>query len=85
MTNLRSTTAPETVFEVFHKLLIELCEDKNYLLDLKRYVLDYIVDKVHVEKYRRSLPKDGKYFTTLNNIKVRSKSEQYIAELALSS
>ncbi|MEI9918967.1 MAG: ATP-dependent helicase [Bacteroidota bacterium] len=73
-------TAPETVFEVFHKLLIELCEDKNYLLDLKRYVLDYIVDKVHVEKYRRSLPKDGKYFTTLNNIKVRSKSEQYIAD-----
>jgi DNA helicase-4 len=73
-------TAPETVFEVFHKLLIELCEDKNYLLDLKRYVLDYIVDKVHIEKHRRNLPKDGKYFTTLNNTKVRSKSEQYIAD-----
>jgi DNA helicase-4 len=73
-------TAPETVFEVFHKLIIELCEDRNYLLDLKRYVLDYIVDKVHIDKFRRTLPKDGKYFTTLNNIKVRSKSEQYIAD-----
>jgi DNA helicase IV len=53
--------APETAFEVFHKLLIELCEDSNYLLNLKRYVLDYVVDKLHVEKFRRNLPKDGKY------------------------
>ena len=72
--------APETAFEVFHKLLIEFCEDSNYLLNLKRYVLDYVVDKLHVEKFRRNLPKDGKYFTTLNGIKVRSKSEQYIAD-----
>jgi len=72
--------APETAFEVFHKLLIELCEDTNYLLNLKRYVLDYVVDKLHVEKFRKNLPKDGKYFTTLNGIKVRSKSEQYIAD-----
>lgn len=72
--------APETAFEVFHKLLIELCEDTDYLLNLKRYILDYIVDKLHVEKFRKNLPKDGKYFTTLNGIKVRSKSEQYIAD-----
>lgn len=72
--------APETAFEVFHKILIELCEDTNYLLNLKRYVLDYVVDKLHVEKFRKNLPKDGKYFTTLNGIKVRSKSEQYIAD-----
>lgn len=72
--------APETAFEVFHKLLIELCDDSNYLLNLKRYVLDYVVDKLHVEKFRKNLPKDGKYFTTLNGIKVRSKSEQYIAD-----
>jgi superfamily I DNA/RNA helicase len=72
--------APETAFEVFHKLLIESCEDGDYLLKLKRYVLDYVVDKLHVEKFRRNLPKDGKYFTALNGIKVRSKSEQYIAD-----
>ena len=72
--------APETAFEVFHKLLIELCDDPNYLLRLKRYVLDYLVDKIHVEKFRRNPPKDGKFFTTLNGIRVRSKSEQYIAD-----
>lgn len=77
---LSKYVAPETAFEVFHKLLIELCEDTDYLLNLKRYVLDYIVDKIHIEKFRRNLPKDGKYFTTLNGIKVRSKSEQYIAD-----
>jgi DNA helicase-4 len=77
---LSKYVAPETVYEVFHKLLIELCGDTEYLLNLKRYILDYIVDKLHVEKFRKNLPKDGKYFTTLNGIKVRSKSEQYIAD-----
>lgn len=73
--------APETVFEVFHKLLIEQCNDTDYLLRLKRYVLDYIIDKIHIENYRsKNLPKDGKYFTTLDGTKVRSKSEQYIAD-----
>ena len=72
--------APETAFEAYHKLLIELCEDSNYLLDLKRYILDYVIDKIHIEKYRKKLPKDGKYFTALSGIKVRSKSEQYIAD-----
>lgn len=72
--------APETAFEAFHKLLIGLCEDNAYLLDLKRYILDYIVDKIHVEKYRKAFAKDGKYFTTLSGIRVRSKSEQYIAD-----
>ncbi len=78
--DLSKYVAPETAFEVFHKLLIELCEDADYLLKLKRYVLDYVVDKLHVERFRKNLPKDGKYFTTLNGIKVRSKSEQYIAD-----
>ncbi len=72
--------APETAFEVFHKLLIELCEDSDYLLNLKRYILDYVVDRLHIQKFRKTLSKDGKYFTTLNGIKVRSKSEQYIAD-----
>lgn len=73
--------APETVSDVFQKIVIELCEDKQYLLDLKRYVLDYIIDKIHIEKNQKHvLPKDGKYYTTLNGEKVRSKSEQYIAD-----
>ena len=74
-------SATETSFEVAHKLLIELCESKDYLLNLKRYVLDYLIDKIHIETSKRmTLPKDGKFFTSLNGTKVRSKSEQYIAD-----
>lgn len=76
---LSKYVAPETVYEVFHKLLIEQCENTEYLLQLKRYILDYIVDKIH--KYEnKSLPKDGKFFTSLDGTKVRSKSEQFIAD-----
>jgi DNA helicase IV len=73
--------APETVFEVVHKLLIEQCESTEFLLQLKRYILDYIIDKIHLKKTDgKYLPKDGKYFTTLDGTKVRSKSEQFIAD-----
>jgi len=74
-------SATETAFEVIHKILIENCESNKYLLDLKRYILDYMIDKIHIAKDKRiSLPKDGKFYTTLNGTKVRSKSEQYIAD-----
>ena len=73
--------APETSKEVLEKILIELCSERTYLLDLKRYLLDYFVDRIHVDhKYSTSLPKDGKFYTSLNGTKVRSKSEQYIAD-----
>jgi DNA helicase-4 len=78
---LSKHVAPETAFEVFHKLLIEQCEDTEYLLQLKRYILDYVIDKIHLNKVDpKFLPKDGKYFTTLDGTKVRSKSEQFIAD-----
>lgn len=78
---LSKHVAPETVFEVVHKLLIEHCTDTHYLLQLKRYVLDYLIDKIHLEpKDKNVLPKDGKYYTSLNGTKVRSKSEQFIAD-----
>ena len=78
---LSKHVAPETVFEVVHKLLIEQCEDTDFLLQLKRYILDYIIDKIHLDKNQgKYLPKDGKYFTSLDGTKVRSKSEQFIAD-----
>lgn len=78
---LSKHVAPETVFEVVHKLLIEQCEDTEFLLQLKRYILDYIIDKIHLKKNdTRYLPRDGKYFTTLDGTKVRSKSEQFISD-----
>ena len=71
--------ASETVFEVFHKLVITSCEVPEYLLRLKRYILDYLVDKIHIKK--NTYPtQEGKNFTTLNGTKVRSKSEQFIAD-----
>ena len=74
-------SATENKFKVIHKILIENCESNEYLLNLKRYILDYMIDKIHIEKDKRlSLPKDGKFYTTLNGTKVRSKSEQYIAD-----
>ena len=74
-------SATETAFEVLHKILIENCQSNKYLLDLKRYILDYMIDKIHIEKDPRlALPRDGKFYTTLNGTKVRSKSEQYIAD-----
>ena len=73
--------APETLFEVVHKMLIEQCGDREFLLKLKRYVLDYIVDRIDLDRFRgNTLQKDGRYFTTLDGIRVRSKSEQYIAD-----
>jgi superfamily I DNA/RNA helicase len=77
---LSKHTASETSFEVLHKILIGECNDPKYLLTLKKYILDYMVDKIHLESRRNNLPKDGKFFTTLNGTKVRSKSEQYIAD-----
>lgn len=78
---LTKYVAPETVFEVIHKLLIQQCEDTTYLLDLKRYVLDYIIDKVHLSKEdENKLNPNGKYYTTLDGTKVRSKSEQFIGD-----
>jgi DNA helicase-4 len=64
---LSKNVAPETVFEVVHKLLIEQCEETDFLLQLKRYILDYIIDKIHLNKNSgKYLPKDGKYFTSLD-------------------
>jgi DNA helicase IV len=73
--------ASETSFEVFHKILIRQCENTDYLLSLKKYILDYLVDKVHTEKFRNlNQYPEGKIYTTLRGEKVRSKSEQYIAD-----
>jgi superfamily I DNA/RNA helicase len=73
--------ADETVFEVFHKLFIEKCQNNDFLLKTKRYILDYLVDKIHISKeYESPKVTNGKFYTSLNGTKVKSKSEQYIAD-----
>jgi DNA helicase-4 len=69
----------ETSTEIFHKLLKEKCASADYLIALKRYILDYIVAKVHIKKSYAQKPHEGKYYISLNGVRVRSKSEQYIA------
>jgi superfamily I DNA/RNA helicase len=70
--------AKETVFEVFHKILIQQCDNENYLFSLKRYILDYFVDKIHINTDKTHFY--DKLYTTLDGTKVRSKSEQFIAD-----
>ncbi|MEA3451923.1 MAG: UvrD-helicase domain-containing protein, partial [Bacteroidota bacterium] len=74
--------APEASFEIFHKLLINKCNsNKQYLIDLKRYVLDYFIDFVHIKKQSKHYYHNNrKFYTTLNGTKVRSKSEQFIGD-----
>jgi DNA helicase IV len=73
--------AAETNFEVMHRLLIEACEDREIMLRTKRYIIDYFVDRV-VQHTENSVPAfaDNRWYTTLKGDKVRSKSEQYIAD-----
>ncbi|WP_295333009.1 ATP-dependent helicase [Flavobacterium sp.] len=81
MDDISNRIASETVFEVFHRLFIEKCERNDFLLKAKRYILDYLVDKIHIPKeYESPKVTDGKFYTTLNGTKVKSKSEQYIAD-----
>jgi DNA helicase IV len=74
-------SAPETQIEVLHKMLIHCCEETDFLLKFKRYVIDYMIEKLHIDS-RAFIQKhpDGKYFTSLRGDKVRSKSEQYICD-----
>jgi hypothetical protein len=59
-------------------MLIQQCDDEKFLFDMKRYILDYFVDKIHIntDKYHCY----EKLYTTLDGTKVRSKSEQFIAD-----
>ncbi|NJM16916.1 MAG: UvrD-helicase domain-containing protein [Bacteroidales bacterium] len=70
---------PETIMAVMQKVLIEACEKPEFLLQLKRYILDFYVDKIEVAQYDR-ISNYQKPFTTLRGEKVRSKSEQFIAD-----
>jgi DNA helicase-4 len=73
--------APETEREIMKKVLIDASKNKNYLLNLKRYILDYIVDKIHLKNLDKHKDyKDGKFYTSLKGDRVRSKSERDIAD-----
>ncbi len=73
--------APEKAADILEKVLLLACKDDGYLLKLKRYILDFYVDRAHIEKEMqgRSYPHTILY-TTLRGEKVKSKSERDIAD-----
>jgi len=72
--------AKETQDEIIRDLIVKRCEDIDYLLKLKRYILDFYVDKIQTMPRYQSQFYDNKIYTTLRGEKVRSKSERYIAD-----
>jgi len=73
-------TAPETENEIIQKVTIELSKSKTFLIALKRYIIDYFVDYIKENEEKSEFRPEGKFFTALNGDKVRSKSEQFIAD-----
>src|SRR3989344_3243596 len=72
--------APETHKEIFHKVIKEICEDSEYLIKLKRYIVDYYIDEPRRRVFNKEHRNYGKPYTTLRGEQVRSKSERYIAD-----
>jgi DNA helicase-4 len=66
--------------QIFQKLLKTGCENIEYLLKLKRYILDYYVDDYRIKMNNRGYSDYEKPYTTLDGTNVRSKSERYIAD-----
>lgn len=76
----QGNTAEESVSDIIEKVTINLSKNKEFLLKLKRYILDYFVDYIRDHKEQSEFRPEGKFFTSLKGDKVRSKSEQYIAD-----
>ena len=73
--------AAESQYDVLHKMLIKCCENRDFLLKFKRYIIDFLVDRIHVRHPQvDTIYPNQKYYTSLNGNKVRSKSEQYICD-----
>ncbi|MEP1095967.1 MAG: ATP-dependent helicase [Cyclobacteriaceae bacterium] len=77
---LSKRVADESSGDVFRKALASLVDDRTFLLKLKRYIIEYYVDQINIERARRKQYELEKPYTTLNNTKVRSKSERDIAD-----
>lgn len=72
--------APEDSKEILHKLILACASDKEYLLLLKRYILDHYVEELRLKvntNYPNQYPRP---YITLRGESVRSKSERYIAD-----
>lgn len=75
---ISSRSTNETSKDILRKSLISLVQDQDYLLKLKRFIIDYYVDEIQLRKSRGKTYE--KPYTTLNGTKVASKSERDIAD-----
>jgi DNA helicase-4 len=79
--NKSDNVAGEKPKDIIGKLLILECKNRDYILKLKRYILDYYVDKNSIDKAMKSYENPGQQtYTTLKGEKVKSKSERDIAD-----
>jgi superfamily I DNA/RNA helicase len=76
----KGISATEIESEIIQKVAIQLSENRNYLIDFKRFIIDYYVDNIREDEGGAEFRPEGKLFTTLKGDKVRSKSEQFIAD-----
>lgn len=72
--------AKETQDDIIKDIIVKRCDDTEFLLKLKRYILDFYVDKLKTYQDKPGFIDYKKPFTTLRGEKVRSKSERYIAD-----
>ena len=66
--------------EIVNKILVKLCEDAEYLLNLKRYILDYYLDELNIKFHKKGITLYEKPFTTLKGDRVASKAERDVAD-----
>lgn len=75
---ISSRSTNESSNDILRKSLISLVQDEEYLLKLKRFILDYYVDEPRNRKFnkRKDYPNP---ITALDGTQVKSKSERDIA------
>jgi DNA helicase-4 len=73
--------ANEKPKDIISKILILACKDRDYILKLKRYILDYYVEKISIDKEIKIYTNEGqKTYITLKGETVKSTSERDIAD-----
>lgn len=77
---LSNRVSDESSGDIYRKALASLVEDRTFLLKLKRYIIEYYIDEINIERSRTKNFELAKPYTTLNGTKVRSKSERDIAD-----
>lgn len=77
---LSRRVADESSNDIFRKAIASLVDDSSFLLKLKKYIIEYYIDEINIQRSKSKGVHLEKPYTTLNGTKVRSKSERDIAD-----